>query len=297
MILFLFIYSLRKIKISFNFKTKELQEVGRYGVISIAIKLGLVLLVSSDRYFIKLFDTIDNVGIYNQIYNIGQISIDSLVIIFFSSISPVLNNVLTVNLHGSNKLIRVHLKIFYQYFIPLLVYLILYYKEIAAVLVGHEFQPGRSILPYIFASAFIVGLLNFYELRLKFENRMKILLLGVVFSLAINALLNYLLIPIYGYKIAACTTLISYIIILLIYASRVSFEYYSSKSNVRHLMLISSVLLIQVAAHFIIRKYLITDVNILYSVAEGFVFVLFYAAFIYRNYKIRKQSRIISSAI
>lgn len=275
----------KTINFSFDFKKNEYKELLNFGLISILIKLGLTLLVSSDRYFIKIFDSIENVGIYNQVYNIGQISLDSLIIVFFSSISPILNEHLTLNTERCSKLIRRHLKIYIQYFTPLLVYLIMYYETIVTILLGPEFQSGGSILPFIFISSYIYGLTTFFELKLKFKNRMKLLLFGIITALLVNCLLNAILIPEYGYKSAAITTLIGYSILFLTYWFKNSFNYFRYQSNNKHFLIIAAILIVESIIHFYLSKFGVIEPTIVHTLIEGSVFAVVYLLIIYRYNK------------
>jgi O-antigen/teichoic acid export membrane protein len=76
-----------KIKIGLISKT-TLKELFEYAIPGIISNLGLYLLTSSDRYVIALFEEMDKVGIYNQVYNLCQISIMALVNIYLSVINP-----------------------------------------------------------------------------------------------------------------------------------------------------------------------------------------------------------------
>ncbi|MBN2487369.1 MAG: oligosaccharide flippase family protein [Bacteroidales bacterium] len=285
-LLILLVVARKKIIFSFGFNKHEISEMFSFGLMSILFKLGFTLLVSSDRYFIKFFDNINNVGVYNQVYNLGQISLDSLIIVFFSSVSPILNEHLTISIARCNKLIRKYIKIYIQYFTPVLVYLVLYSETIAKILLGPEFQTGSSILPYIFISSYLYGITNFYELKLKFENRLNLLLWGIIASLVVNCVLNIIFIPTFGYKAAAFTTLIGFALLFMLYQTRNSFNYLKQKRNSYHLLFIAFVLLIQVIIHFSLKSFIRCEQNIFYEVIEGIIFSI---VFLYSIYRFNKK--------
>ncbi len=269
--------SIHNLRFSFKSVSKaEIKEFVNYGGVSVFIKLGLLVLMFSDRYVIKIFDDFSNVGIYNQVYNLGQISLATIAAVFFSAISPKLNRELESNILRTNKLIRKYLKLYLLYMLPMTVYLSLFARQVAFVLLGKEFRPGYTIIPYIMFSSFLGGITMFHDVHLKFSNKLRTISTGVVIALLTNIILNFILIPLFGYKWAAITTFISYLLMFLYYSKIVSFSYFKYKTNINHLKLMVIVLLIQVAADLIVRKVLKIDLNLMFTIIEGIVFLLIF---------------------
>ena len=274
----------------FSFKSvskNEIKEFLTFGGVSVFAKAGLLILMFSDRYVIKIFDDFSNVGIYNQVYNLGQISLATLATVFFSTISPRLNRELEINVSRTNKLIRKYIKIYIFYMLPLTVYLSLFAWQVAFILLGKEFRPGYTMIPYIMFSSFIYGITMFHDIHLKFSNKLRTVLSGIIIAVLINVTLNFIFIPLFGYKWAAITTLISYLMLFLYYNKHVDFSYLRYKTYLDHLKLITLALISQVALDLIIRKVLKIDLNILYTIVEGFIFLI--AFFIITNKSIRDK--------
>jgi O-antigen/teichoic acid export membrane protein len=263
----------------FSFKSvskAEIKEFASYGGVSVFVKLGLLVLMFSDRYVIKIFDDFSNVGIYNQVYNLGQISLATLAAVFFSAVSPKLNRELESNISRTGKLIRKYLKLYLLYMLPLTVYLSLFAREVAFVMLGREFRSGYNIIPYIMISSFVSGITMFHDVHLKFSNRLRTISAGVLLAVLTNIILNFIFIPLLGYKWAAITTLISYLVMFLYYSKKVNFSYFRYKSNTNQLGLMAIVLIIQVAADLIVRKVLMIDIGLALTIIEGVVFLLIF---------------------
>src|SRR5690606_17394583 len=68
-----------------------------YGSITLISSLLITLIVTSDRYIIAMYDTISNVGIYTKVYDIAQLSIMALILVYFNTINPRMIKELTFN--------------------------------------------------------------------------------------------------------------------------------------------------------------------------------------------------------
>jgi O-antigen/teichoic acid export membrane protein len=274
----LFILMASSIKfLRFSFKSigkAEIKEFTTYGGVSVFVKLGLLVLMFSDRYVIKIFDDFSNVGIYNQVYNLGQISLATLAAVFFSAVSPKLNRELESSISRTTKLIRKYLKLYLLYMLPLTVYLSLFAREVAFVMLGREFRSGYDIIPYIMFSSLIIGITMFHDVHLKFSNKLRTISAGVLIAVLTNIILNFIFIPLLGYKWAAITTLISYLVMFLYYSKKVNFSYFRYKSNTNQLRLMAIVLIIQVAADLTVRKVLMINIGLALTIIEGIVFLL-----------------------
>ncbi len=207
---------------SLSFKSiskKTLLVLYRFGSIGLIANFCFLIMTSGDRYIIALFCDMSTVGIYNQVYNISQLSVVALVTVFFNTINPVLNRELEVNFEKSNELISKYLIAFLLFGLPLITYFSLFSKEMAFILLGEEFRSGYTIMPWVFMSAFLYGLFLFLEIKFKFAEKLKNIAIGVVSASILNVVLNFVFIPLYGYKWAAITTFISYYVSNLVFLS------------------------------------------------------------------------------
>lgn len=214
-VLFLNFINPSKVSIKLKLSSKSnLKEILIYGGVGLLINLCFLIISSSDRYIIALLGNMDDVGIYDQVYKISQLSVAALVTIFFNTINPTLLIELERRFDNSKILIRQYLKVLVIFGLPFIFYLSFFSKEIATILLGENFRIGYTIMPYVFLAAYLQGISNFYELRLKFTNKLKKLSLIIGGATLLNILLTVFFVWLYGYKWAAITTVFTYIMLL-----------------------------------------------------------------------------------
>lgn len=217
-VLFLIIVNPSRVSIKLRFAHKKhLNELLLYGSAGLLINVCFLVISSSDRYIIAWLSNIKDVGVYDQVYKISQLSIAALIAVFFNTINPSLLNELENHFESSKHLMRKYLKAFIIYGLPIIFYISIFSKEISNILLGKEFRVGFGIMPFVFFSAYLHGVLNFYELRLKFSNKLRKLSIIIIGVTLLNVLMTILFVYLFGYKWAAITTAITYVIALLIF--------------------------------------------------------------------------------
>ncbi|MCD4664391.1 MAG: oligosaccharide flippase family protein, partial [Bacteroidales bacterium] len=271
----------KNVTISFKkIKKKILSEIGKYSIPGIATNLGILLLTSGDRYIISIFCDMRQVGIYNQIYNFSQISIMALVQVFFSVINPEFLKALEYHPEKINKYLFQYYKYYLILLLPIVFYVSIFAKPISVIFFGEDFREGYDMIPYVAFSAFINGFILFRDNKFKFEKKYKLVIIGFLLATVINLVLNFILIPLYGYKMAALTTLISYFILYLYYYINDSVKL----THNRPYLIIAGktiiLLIIQAIVDFFIRKLFAIESNILFSIIEGVIFLSVYVLII-----------------
>jgi len=259
---------------------KTLMVLYRFGSIGLIANFCFLLISSSDRYIIALFCTVDDVGIYNQVYNISQLSVVALVTVFFNTVNPKLNKELEVNFEGSNQLSSNYLFVLLLFGLPIITYFSLFSKQIAYVLLGEEFRGGYTIMPYVFISAFLYGLFLFIEIKFKFAEKLKDIAIGMIIASIINVGLNFIFIPMYGYKWAAITTFISYLFLFLYFYIQDSLGFLKNPHFVKKVIFSLLILLAQVIIDLTLRSFY--SINIWYTILEGIIFFVIYLG-IFKN--------------
>ncbi|RLD51806.1 MAG: hypothetical protein DRJ05_18045 [Bacteroidetes bacterium] len=280
-LLYIFFGGMKSISVSIKNISKEtLKVLLKYGSAGLVAGFSFLLITSSDRYIIALFTDMDTVGIYNQAYNISQLSIVALVTVYFNTFSPALTHELEVNIKGSDKLISKYLLVYVLFGLPLITYFSIFSKEMAMILLGEEFRSGYIIMPYVFISAFIYGLNMFMEVKLKFADQIKFLALGVLLAAGLNIALNFALIPVYGYEMAAITTLVAYLFLFVFFILRDPVGFFNNSFYLKQVMLFAIVIALQVLADKLIRDYY--PLSVFETIIEGILFFAIYI-FIFRK--------------
>ena len=130
-------------------------------------------------------------------------------------------------------------------------------------------------------SGFIFGLTMFNDLYLKFSNKLKKIVTGVIIASVINIILNLIFIPLFDYKVAATTTLVSYTFLYLFYSSNDGFSYLKYRKNRIIVLRVFLILSAQILLDQLIRRYFGYDLNFWQTIAEGSIFLLIYCIIIF----------------
>ncbi len=274
-ILFLVIINPAEVTFSIKLIKKEnLKELITYGSAGLIINIGFLVITSSDRYIIYWLNNLETVGIYDQVYKLSQISVVVLVTIFFNTVNPTLLKELETNFNNSVDLIQKYIRAFIIYGLPIITYASLFSKDIATIFLGEEFRIGYTIMPFVFFAAYIHGLANFYELRLKFSNQLKKLGVIVISAALLNIILNYIFVGLYGYKWAAVTTAVTYsLLILALHYSDKKMQSFTNNS-IGFLLRILLVLSFQIMIFCVVNRMF--ELNIIIKISIGILFIVSY---------------------
>ena len=92
------------------------------------------------------------------------------------------------------------------------------------LLTGDAYHDAAGVVPPVMASGFFTLLYSFYANLEFYEKKTGFIALGTIIASVVNVVLNMLLLPRYGYEIAAWTTLASYICLYVMHAGIVIFR-------------------------------------------------------------------------
>lgn len=249
-------------------------ELYRYGSIGLVTNFFFLIIASSDRYIIAMYNDMADVGIYNQVYNISQLSVFALVTVYFNTINPQLNRELENNLENSDGLIQKYLFALMLFGIPIVTWLCMFPRQIAFILLGDEFRVGYQVMPWVFISAFMYGLFLFIELKFKFANKLRNLAIGVIIASILNVVMNFILIPRFGYVWAAITTFFAYVFLLGYFYGQDSIGFFKQNRFIWVLLQALVILALQIVADIFIREHYY--LNIGYTLMEVLLFAGIY---------------------
>lgn len=265
------------LRIRFSISSKDSKELFSYGMAGLVMNFSILSLNMSDRYVILASEGLSSVGIYDQVYKISQLSVMALVTVFFNTVNPGLFRELERDLNASIRSMSRYFLIFIGLGLPLVVYLSLFSKEISDLLLGAAFRGAYSIMPFVFFAAFFQGISNFWELRMKFSNRMRLLSMTFLAGALFNLLMNVWLVPLYGYHWAAISTLITYILLvsfLCIHDGVLIKAVYGLRQTLKVPML---VLALQLLFFLVVENF---DPSMSVRIFIGLIFVLSYGWFV-----------------
>lgn len=266
----------------------------KYGLSTFIYNTGMFLLNSADRYIILLFAGYEKVGIYNQTYNISQLSIAAIFAAINAAYNPLLLGNLDKKPNQSDTILSKSIFLAIYTSAPFVLLLSFYAKEISDILLGAEFREAHLLMPFIFMSSFLSGLSHYASVKLKFLNKLKELIIAAVLASLINILSNLILVYFINYRVAAYTTLFSYtlmFIYLFVKSGINPFRY--SEFNFQALRLIIILALISFV-HFGIRALnVFAGINEVYfSIGEGVVLLFIFCLGTWHFSPYRKNAKL-----
>ncbi|WP_276501605.1 lipopolysaccharide biosynthesis protein [Terrimonas pollutisoli] len=284
LILVIVIPYILKMKISFNRVNKEdLTILYKYGQIGLVANLCMTLLVSSDRFVIEHFDGLSKVGIYNQNYNIAQISIAALVYVYWAALDATLLKSLEFQMDSevTKKRLSQTFNTWALLFLPLTVYFILYAREIGVIMLGEEFRIGYPIIFMAAIVEFVKGFGRLPEWKLKFRNKVRLISITYISAVLCSIGLNMFFVPLFGYQSAGVTA------IIISFSASIIFGYAEDRNyNIRTMLKdglfrISIIILAtQVMIHCITSTL---KMPLYFYILEGGAFALSYFGLIIKN--------------
>ncbi|RGR70975.1 polysaccharide biosynthesis protein [Holdemania filiformis] len=186
----------------------------RYWRFSLSLSIPLVgysiaaqLLSVSDRVMISKMVDDSAVGIYGTLYTISSLSLIVWQAIHASYVPFLFNS---IGKKGTKvKKITNSLVVIYAFIALVLTF---FAPEIVHILATAEYYEAIYIMPPIAAGIFLTCITNIYSDIPVYFRKTKYVMYPAAIAAVLNIFLNYIFIPVYGYMVAAYTTLFSYII-------------------------------------------------------------------------------------
>ena len=196
-----------------KYSYQVLRESFSYGFPLIFVGISLTLLTVIGRYFLKIFENIEEVGIYSMTYKFGMIINMILITPFRQAFLPLIFRLSTQQ--DIRKLFRNFLT--YFLFIGFLFFLIfsLFARELLIIVTSPQYVRGYIILPLIAFSYLLFGIRIIFVGALSVKKETKIIAFSTVSGAVLNIGLNLLFIPWWGMVGAAVATLMSYLFITI----------------------------------------------------------------------------------
>ncbi len=168
-------------------------------------------LISLDRFVIEFFDSLESVGIYSLAYSSA---------IIFISLASVLDNVYAPIFYSNiSKEKRRDMGEITKSLMKMLSILAIIVNLVALIIVQkiapNEYSEGIWIVPWVIVAGFIQSMQFIYVKPLFYNKKSLLIAIICTISAITNLLLNIVLVPKFGYEIAAPTTLLSYTIMTM----------------------------------------------------------------------------------
>lgn len=173
------------------------------------------ILSVSDRMMIDNIIGTAEVGLYTILYSVGTLSMILWSAMNTSYVAYLYQNIDNAN---RNKDIRNTSASLLKLFSVVVVLISLFSPEIVKILATDQYLEYIDIVPPIIAGIYLTSVANFYSNILVYERNTWFIMCSTCIAAGINIGLNYLLLPKFGFQIAAYTTLIAYIVYALLQA-------------------------------------------------------------------------------
>lgn len=184
-----------------------------FGIPLVFHLLSQYVLASFDQVIINQIVGEKETGIYSFAYQVGIIQ-NIITMGVLRAWNPVFYEKMNDELFDDiNQLIRKYSKLIYL----LAIFLIFFSKEIVLVLADERYFSSIKIIPPIIISYVFFFLYTIYVNYAFYFKKTYMIAVFTIIAGVINISLNYILIPKYGYEVAAITTLISYVSLFILH--------------------------------------------------------------------------------
>jgi len=215
---FYMIYNIIKLSKK-KYKLEHIKYSIKFGVPLIPHAFSGFILAFFDRIIINQLTGSLNTGLYSFAYNIGVI-MHIVVLAMNKSWIPIFyENLSNKDFKKISNLAYSYSK--YIYFIA--IGLILFSKEVVSLMAAEKYHAALPIVPIIVIGYVGVFLYTLYSSYSFYRKKTGLISLATFLAGGINISLNYWLIPIFGYFVAAYTTLVSYFLLFLIHFLNVKY--------------------------------------------------------------------------
>jgi len=281
----------RRVKIRFSIA--ELKEMLGFGLPLVPANLAAWILTLSDRYFLKYYSSLREVGLYSLGYKFGT-GINILIVIPFSlAWVPFMLSVAKEK--NAKEVYSYVLTYFFLVGTSLALGLSVLAKDIIAIIATPRFYSAHRVIPMVALSYVLYGCYYIFSTGIYLEKKTKYVPIIVGFAATLNLVLNFLLIPPYGMMGAAVATLVSYFV-LMVEMFFVSQRYYEIRYDfVRILKILTAAGLIYAASRYAVSSLIIVDVIYKLPLLLSFFLLLFIFKF-YEPRELEKLREILKAA-
>lgn len=239
-IMLLFVCIICRKHIGTEIMNHELKIQLTFGFSTVVISAATMVVEWSDRYFINKFLTLQDVGIYSVGYKFASVVTIFLITPFVQIWNPIM-----MENYKNDDFVAFFTRVLSYYFMIGVVVLTtasLFMNEVLFLIVPKQsYFQGLLISPIIMFGLLLNGLNNFLSAGLFFERKIHKMMYVYCVMAALYVVLNYFLIPRFGYKGAAWSSFFVYgVTPLVIYQlSKKYYEIHFSWKKIIPLMMLS----------------------------------------------------------
>ena len=263
---------LNNIILKYNIKIAK--EMLRYGFPLIFSTISLMLLTLADRFYLKFFYSLSDVGIYNLSYKIASVINVVVIQSFQLGFLPLAFKKYE---EGEGHVFFIKILKYYSTILLLSIIVIsIFSKEIIMLLSKNtDYYQAYYYVPVIAMSFYIKGIYYVFSLGLHFVKKTKYNSLIVFIGAVVNLLLNFLFVPKFGIWGATAASVLASIVLLLL------FYYYSQREYRIEYDIKRMFVLTVVGVVFILIGYYLNSFELFISLGSKFALLLFFPIVLY----------------
>lgn len=184
----------------------------QFGVPLMGLSISNWFLTMSDRYIINFFDGSANVGIYSTNYSLANSIYTMFSLIIVNAYHPVIMKKWDDSKEATMQLVSNSIEQYLLLMIPITVFGCLKSPIVLGLFQGDLYAENNWIFNWVAIGILIQGLsLLFHKYYELIKKTSKILIINILAAI-VNIVLNIVLIPIWGFGIAAFTTFVAYVV-------------------------------------------------------------------------------------
>src|SRR3989344_5422970 len=270
------------------------EEILSYSWPLLFFALSMFLFHQEDLLIIGILKTVKDVGFYS-----AAVPISLLLVTSISLFSYMFFPVIAQQYSKGNKKIVKQLsqqtgKWVYMLSLPLFILFIIFPGVFIKILFGEEYLVATNALRFLSIGAMFANLSGISNQLLSIQGKSKLILKDTLFVLVLNAILNLILIPVYGITGAAIATMISFIFLGLIFAFQ-SWKLLGIIPLRRKMINITIVTLIPTGLLLLIKE--IIEINLFTLIILGILFISLYVLLIMLTGCLDKNDKLILNLI
>lgn len=197
-------------QVKFSFQISYLIKMLKYGLPFIPTEIAMFILNWSDRYFLRIYNTVQSIGIYALAYKIAMIIV-VLVTHPFNLVWAAY--MFEIEKKQNSKELYARIATYYMFVLILIgLFLCVYAKEIITIIAPPSYLKAYKVIPLLVMSMIFMTSVAVLRTGILVTRKTSYLPIMVGLAAIINIFLNFLLIPKYEIEGAAIATAISFFV-------------------------------------------------------------------------------------
>lgn len=257
------------------------KEMMRFGAPLIVSDLMVFILTSADRYFLNYYCDLTTVGIYSLAYKFGML----ISVLFASPFRAIWGASMFEYAKQENgpEVFATVMSYFLLGALTISLFFSVFTRDLLRIMANAEYWSAYKIVPLIGSSYVLSGVIAISGAGIMIGNKTKYKAISTTAGMAVNIILNFLLIPPWGAYGAAISTLISFAVRMVVdnfYSQKlfkIAYEWYKIAK------MVSIYILLTAAAYLIHIQNIVVSIFVSTIVMLAFPITLYYIGVISKD--------------